>query len=233
MVESRRERETQRRREILLEAASRVFGRKPFDEATMQEVAAEAQIGMRGLYEQFPSKQALYEQVILDRALAFQARTLSFLDPDLPPLEALRRLALAYADQFRERPMHLPMFIQNRVHFDWGFDSRFAPRLREIYEEERTHLRGLMVRAIRAGLVRDLEPDFLAQLCLDVLQSSLHHGHFRHPGEPSEASVDRALDCLLSGVGEGSVKPAAAHLPALPILPPLKSPGSGGGPVRP
>ena len=201
MVESRRERETQRRREILLEAASRVFGRKPFDEATMQEVAAEAQIGMRGLYEQFPSKQALYEQVILDRALAFQARTLSFLDPDLPPLEALRRLALAYADQFRERPMHLPMFIQNRVHFDWGFDSRFAPRLREVYEEERAHLRDLMVRAIRAGQIRDLEPDFLAQLCLDVLQSSLHHSHVRHPGEPPEASVDRALDCLLSGVG--------------------------------
>ena len=201
MTPSRKDLERRQRRDLLLEAASRVFGRKPFDEATMQEVAAEAQIGMQGLYEQFPSKQALYEQVILDRALAFQARTLSFLDPDLPPLEALRRLALAYADQFRERPMHLPMFIQNRVHFDWGFDSRFAPRLREVYEEERAHLRDLMVRAIRAGQIRDLEPDFLAQLCLDVLQSSLHHSHVRHPGEPPEASVDRALDCLLSGVG--------------------------------
>lgn len=200
MAVSRRERERQQRRELLLEAASRVFGRKPFDEATMQEVAAEAQIGMQGVYEQFPSKQALYEQVILDRALAFQAGTQSFLDPDLPPLEALRRLALAYADQFRERPLHLPMFIRDRVHFDWGFDSRFAPRLRKIYEEERTHLRDLMVRAIRAGLVRDLEPDFLAQLCLDILQTSLHHGHVRHPGEPSAVSVDRALDCLLSGV---------------------------------
>ena len=201
MAPSRKDLERRQRRDLLLEAASRVFGRKPFDEATMQEVATEAQIGMQGLYEQFPSKQALYEQVILDRALAFQARTLSFLDPDLPPLEALRRLALAYADQFRERPMHLPMFIQNRVHFDWGFDSRFAPRLREVYEEERAHLRDLMVRAIRAGQIRDLEPDFLAQLCLDVLQSSLHHSHVRHPGEPPEASVDRALDCLLSGVG--------------------------------
>ncbi len=198
---TRRDKERRRRRELLREAAERVFARKPFDEATMQEVAAEAQIGMQGLYEQFPSKQALYEQVILDRALAFQAKAQALLDRELPPLEALRRLALAYADQFRERPMHLPMFIQNRVHFDWGFDSRFAPRLREIYEEERTHLRDLMVRAIQAGLVRALDPDFLAQLCLDVLQASLHHGHFRHPGEPSEVSVNRALDCLLAGVG--------------------------------
>ena len=167
----------------------------------MQQVATEAQIGMQGLYEHFPSKQALYEQVILDRALVFQAKVQALLERDLPPLEALRRLALAYADQFRERPMHLPMFIQNRVHFDWGFDSRFAPRLREIYEEERGHLRSLMVRAVQAGLVRALDPDFLAQLCMDVLQTSLHHGHVRHPGESSEVSVDRALDCLLDGVG--------------------------------
>jgi AcrR family transcriptional regulator len=201
MAGSRKERERQQRREMLLEAASRVFGRKPFDEATMQEVAAEAQIGMQGLYEQFPSKQALYEQVILDRALAFQARMRTILDRDLPPLEALRRVALAYAEQFRERPMHLPMFIRDRVHFDWGFDSRFAPRLREVYESERTHLRALMVRAIQTGQIRALDPDYLAQLCFNVLEASLHHSHRREPGESSEISVDRALDCFLAGAG--------------------------------
>lgn len=201
MAGSRKERERQQRREMLLEAASRVFGRKPFDEATMQEVAAEAQIGMQGLYEQFPSKQALYEQVILARALAFQSRARTILDREHPPLEALRHLALAYAEQFQERPMHLPMFIRDRVHFDWGFDSRFAPRLREVYESERTHLRGLMVRAIRTGRIRALDPDFLAQLCFNILEASLHHGHQREPGESSAACVDRALDCFLSGVG--------------------------------
>jgi len=201
MVESRKDRERKQRREILLEAASRVFGRKPFDEATMQEVAAVAQIGMQGLYEQFPSKQALYEQVILARALAFQSRAREILAEELPPIEALRRLALAYAGQFRERPMHLPMFIRDRVHFDWGFDSRFAPRLHEIYEEERTHLRSLMIRAMEAGRIRAMDPDFLAQLCMDILQSSLHYSHFRQPEEPPEAGVDRALDCLLAGVG--------------------------------
>jgi AcrR family transcriptional regulator len=201
MAESRRERERQQRRELLLEAASRVFGRKPFDEATMQEVAAEAQIGMQGLYEQFPSKQVLYEQVILARALAFQTKVQAILDRGLPPLEALRALALAYAEQFRERPMHLPLFIRDRVHFDWSFDSRFAPRLREVYEAERAHLRGLMVGAIQTGKIRPLDPDFLVQLCFNVLEASLHQGHQREPGESSAASVDRALDCLLAGVG--------------------------------
>ena len=53
----RRQRERALRRELLLDAAGRVFGRRPYDEATMQEVATEAEIGMQGLYEVFPSKQ--------------------------------------------------------------------------------------------------------------------------------------------------------------------------------
>ena len=64
MPAPRKERERTLRREVLIEAAERVFGRKPFDEATMQEVAREAEIGMQGLYEQFPSKQELYEQML-------------------------------------------------------------------------------------------------------------------------------------------------------------------------
>ena len=50
MALTRKEIERSQRRELLLQAAARVFGRKPFDEASMQEVAAEAQIGMQGLY---------------------------------------------------------------------------------------------------------------------------------------------------------------------------------------
>ena len=201
MILSRKEQERLQPRHLLLEAASRVFGRKPFDEATMQEVAAEAQIGMQGLYEQFPSKQALYEEVILDRALAFQAKSRALLERELPPLDTLRGLALVYAEQFRERPMHLPMFIRDRVHFDWGFDSRFAPRLREVYEAERGRLRELMARAVAGGWVRPLDPEFLAQLCFNILEASLHHGHQQPPGEPPEASVSRAMECLLAGVG--------------------------------
>jgi AcrR family transcriptional regulator len=201
MIPSRKELEKSQRRHLLLEAASRVFGRKPFDEASMQEVAAEAQIGMQGLYEQFPSKQALYEQVILARALAFQAKAERILSAGGAPLEMLRGLALAYADQFRERPMHLPMFIRDRVQFDWGFDSRFMPRLREVYEAERSRLKALLSQAIAAGQLLDLDADFLTQLCFGVLEASLYHSHRNRSEEPADACVGRAMGCFLRAAG--------------------------------
>ncbi len=199
--QSRKQKERAQRRELLLEAAARVFGRRPFDEATMQEVAAEAQIGMQGLYEHFPSKQELYEQVILQRAMDYQALADEILARPGTPLELLRALATAYVRQFKDQPWRLPTFIRDRVHFDWEMDSRFSTRFREIYEAERGHLKGLIVQAVACGELRPLDPDFLTQLCLDTLQSSLHYSHHLDEEEEVAACVDRALDCLLMGVG--------------------------------
>ncbi len=201
MPQSRKEKERASRRESLLDAAARVFGRKPFDEASMQEVAAEADIGMQGLYEHFPSKQELYEQVIGRRALEFQRRAAEVLSRPGSALDHLRALGLAYVEQFREQPWHFPPFARDRVNFDWHVDSRFAPRLREIYRAERANVRRLMVEAIEAGEVQPLDPDFLTQLCLDVLQASLHYSHHGRSAEPPQECVERALACILRGVG--------------------------------
>jgi len=214
MAHSRREQERGRRRELLLAAAARVFGRRPFDEASMQEVAAEAEIGMQGLYEHFPSKQELYEQVILQRALAFQARADEVLCRPGSGVELLRQLGKAYVEEFRKQPWHLAPFVRDRVNFDWDVDSRFSPRLREIYEVERRNVRGLIVRAVEAGEIQPMDPDFLTQLCLDVLQASLHHSHHNRPDETADQCIDRALGCLLRGVGvvQGS-RPGGAARP--------------------
>ena len=174
MVSQRREQERSHRRELLLEAASRVFGRKPFDEATIQEVAAEAEIGIQGLYEHFPSKQELYEAVMVHRAQAFHRKAEETLALPGGPLQRLRALLLAYVTLFKDRPMVLPMYIRDRSLFDWGQDSRFAPKLRQLYLDERARLTPILREAIAAGEIRDLDPEFLTQLVLDVVQASLH-----------------------------------------------------------
>lgn len=211
MTPSRKEKERGKRRELLLDAAARVFGRKPFDEASMQEVAAEAEIGMQGLYGHFPSKQELYEQVILRRALDFQARAEEILRRTGSGLELLRQVGRAYVEEFKTHPWHLAPFARDRVNFDWDVDSRFSPRLREIYEVERSNVRGLVVRAIESGEIQPMDPDFVTQLSLDVLQASLHYSHHSRPGEEVDECVDRAFHCLTRGVGascaEGGGRP--------------------------
>ena len=204
MASHRREHERNQRRQLLLEAASRVFGRKPFDEATIQEVAAEAEIGIQGLYEHFPSKQELYEAVMVHRAQAFHQRAEEALALPGTPLQRLRALALAYVALFKDRPMVLPMYIRDRSLFDWGQDSRFAPRLRQLYLDERARVTSILQEAIQAGEIQELDPDFLTQLLLDVLQASLHAMARSAHGESPEACVERAMSCLLHGIGARS-----------------------------
>ena len=199
MAMDRKSLERQQRKDILLEAAGTVFGRKPFDEATMQEVAAEAQIGMQGLYEHFPSKQELYEQVMLRRAEQFFVQAEGALRAGRPPLEQLRVMFLTYADQFKDRAIWLPMFIHDRVYFDWGFESRFLPRLKEIYLTERSRLKTILRQAVEAGQLRDLGDEFLTQLCFGVLEASLYHSHRSGIDESPEACVERAMACFLQG----------------------------------
>ncbi len=201
MALTRKAREKQQRRELLLEAATRVFGRKPFDEASMQEVAAEAEIGMQGLYEHFSSKQELYEQMMLTRAQAFQASAREALDRAAAPLDQLRTLARVYVTHFHRNPFSLPSFIRDRVQADWGFDSRFSPRSREIYDAERAHLSDILRAAVAEGSLQDLGTDFLAQLCLGVLEASLHAAAHRPGGESVDVCVDRAMTCILHGAG--------------------------------
>jgi len=184
---------------LLLEAAERVFGHKPFDVATMQDVATEAQIGMQGLYEHFPSKQVLYDQLLLHRAEGFRRRAESAVAGLDDPLTELRALATAYVEAFEEQPMFLPMFLKERVHYDWGFQSRISPRVHEIYATEKARLSGILTEATRRGQMLALPGDFLAQLCLDVLNASIHY-HHANPGEEVRACVERALDAFLGGV---------------------------------
>ena len=61
-----------------------------------------------------------------------------------------------------------------------------------------------MDAAVKAGLLRRADPEFLVQFFLGTLEASLHY-HFRHkPAEEVETCVDRAMKCVLVG---GGVKP--------------------------
>jgi AcrR family transcriptional regulator len=202
MHESRRERERKARRALILEAAESVFGRKPFDEASMQEVAAEAQIGMQGLYEQFPSKQSLYEGLILDRSNEFQQKASEALSGIRDPLERLEAWALIMAGTFERVPAFLPVFLREKTHHDWGLSSRVGPATCAIFSKEERRLRGLMGAAVRSGALAKLDPNYLAHFFFGTLMASLHHHFRRGPGEEVQACVGRAMECFLAGVGE-------------------------------
>jgi len=62
----RRQREAQQRRKDILKAAQKVFWEKGFSGTTMPQVAAEAELAPGTLYLYFPSKDALYVELLVE-----------------------------------------------------------------------------------------------------------------------------------------------------------------------
>lgn len=200
MVARRKEIEREQRRRLLLEAAERVFGRKPFDVATMQDVAAEAQIGMQGLYEHFASKDDLYAQVVMTRVENLRRRADEVLKGERDPLAALRALARVYMEVFENSPMFLPIFLMEKARFDWEMESRLGAKVRSIYREERSRVARLLRKIQTQGRLGPLPVEYMTQHCMDTIHAALWYRHRCKPSEEIETCVNRAFQVLLTGL---------------------------------
>jgi AcrR family transcriptional regulator len=89
------------RRAQLLSLAVRMFTERPYDDFSMDELAASAGVSKGLLYHYFPSKRGLYLEVL--RGAAAELMGLMRPQPDLPPDEQLRAALLAYMTYVRDR----------------------------------------------------------------------------------------------------------------------------------
>jgi AcrR family transcriptional regulator len=198
---ARRAREKALRRELLLEAAGRVFGRKPFDEATLQEVATEAGIGMQGLYEHFPSKQELYVESIDRRAEELKLRLDRALADLESPVDQIATVAREWIDTLDRHPEFLVLFVRERVQLELGIESRFGPAFRAIHDRERRRVGRIIARGVDSGLLRPLEVDFLSHFFGTTLQAILVDRHRSKKKEGIDSCLQRFLEAFLGGVG--------------------------------
>jgi AcrR family transcriptional regulator len=198
----RRDLERAHRRQHILAAAERVFGRTPFDEASMQQIGAEAEIGMQGVYEQFSSKQLLYEAVVLRRleALASQAEAAP---RSADALTRLRALTVLYATFFLKAPQFLSLYARDKISYDWGLETRFRPRVGRALGLEEKRIGRALEDAVKAGHLRPLDPRLLVDLATGIFQAVLTHRVLRGKGkaETVESCADLMMDLFLSGAG--------------------------------
>lgn len=98
----------QAKRELILDAALRVFGARGFDAPTMDDVAAEADYSRRSLYRFFPAKD--------DLGAALALRCCRLLVRSLAPVGSLRLidLVLAYERFSREHPREFRLILDTR-----------------------------------------------------------------------------------------------------------------------
>ena len=212
-IAERKEREKQQRRNDILDAAERVFFSKDFKEATVDDVAAEAELSKATRYLYFESKEDMYLAVHMRGMNRLKEMFEQVAAAEDKGIDRVRAIGGAYFEFSKK----YPDYSRAMIHFEkkacmLDDDGAIAS---QVHESGQTVL-GLVESALRKGIEdgtvrRDLDPAMTAVLlwaqCDGVIR--LIHGvgeHLRecHNVEPEEL-MERLFDLLRTAlVPEGA-----------------------------
>jgi TetR/AcrR family transcriptional regulator len=196
----RRDGEKEHRRQHILDAAEQIFARRPYDEASMQEIAQSAGIGMNGLYGLFPSKEELFGAVVCCRLEEIRARLPTPKRGD-DPISRAYEMAKAYAAFFLERPQFFPVFAAQRLAARWHLSSRFTRSTHPLVEEVEAELSRAIGEAIKAERIASHDPALLTEVAMGIFVSVLQHRLLsKQPGDAASCA-DEMLALFLRGAG--------------------------------
>ena len=203
-----RERKKQRTRQALATAALRLFAEQGYEETTIADIAAAAEVSPRTFFAYFPSKEDVVFAEIDDRLAEVRER-LARRPPGETPLETIRDSVLNVLEALVTE------------HGEYG-----AVQVRLVLERPALQARALQrlheAQLEVAGRLRELCPDIdeidamaVSGLAIGCMQAVLTHCR-RHGMDPgtTRAALDRALMIMERGLGSIPALHKAAPLSA-------------------
>ena len=174
--------DAQRNRLRILEVAKEAFSRYGAN-ASLDDIAKEAEVGAGTLYRHFPTRDALIEAVYRTEVEKIAAAEKKFSE-SLPPIEALRAWMLLFVDYIAAKQIIAPAL------------NTYVKGASKLYEGSRAQIQGainsLVQRAIKSGDIRrDLEP-------FDLLRALIGLSHVAS-GPDWQPSGRRLVDILIAG----------------------------------
>lgn len=181
----------------ILEAASRLFGRRRFHEVRMEDIAAEAEVGKGTLYRYFADKEELYLALLGRAAEQYMRLIAAETAKGADPRKKLRALVSA-GFSFFDRQSHLGPLIQRAevTHADSPWQparEAFLSLALEIMNEARDE-----------GAFTVADPTTAALLLLGGVRSVYLFGRKPRPRD----LADRIVHALLNGVAEPALAAA-------------------------
>lgn len=189
----------------IIEAAARVFERKGFNDATMDEIALEAGVSKPTLYQYAESKQWLLE-TMCDRVLYFlEERSKEITTADAEPLARLQR--------YIEFSVLSATRFQTYYSVTLSDHTSLSPQGRERFRVWARHLdsmvHGLLVECAADGVVREDIDLRVATNLLNQLVTSVHRW-YRPSGRLTPAQIADECGKFLGGFIVGSPVAASA-----------------------
>ncbi|MFI8744257.1 TetR/AcrR family transcriptional regulator [Pseudomonas sp. NPDC077186] len=195
----------QQRESALLEAARQLFQSPSWDRVTIAEVAHQAGIGKGTVYKHFPSKEALYARLVLDRSRQNLAE-LRQVANEAPAPRAMRRVIRRAFEQLLADPLQAQLcLLCDRP----AFQERLEPPYRTQFLELEGQYLALFNQLLQASFAElELTPadcQYLlwgVEACINGVMARIASGGFVHWAEPIalDAYFERVTDFIIAGL---------------------------------
>ncbi|MGC9330078.1 MAG: TetR/AcrR family transcriptional regulator [Candidatus Hinthialibacter sp.] len=168
---SRRERDYQRHRAEILDAAVRLLLEKGYEGTTMQDIAEEAEFAVGTIYRFFKGKKELFEELILNSWHEVEMRLGASLQESDDELECLRAYNRESAVITLEYKNLAQIYYGHMIRYNRDMLAGLDGEVRHIMSGFIDRLEELFRSGIQKGIFADLDPRLLA-LGYDTLVGS-------------------------------------------------------------
>lgn len=160
-------------RRHILDAAERVFGRRGFHEATLRDIAAEAEFSTGSIYNFFENKDDLFSQVMARKGEGLLQALQAAVEESESPREKLHALADAQLTYYSEHRDFYRLIMRSAGPAWWTMkaelDDSSVDRFRRAIDLETDVFR----QGTATGDFRSLDPETMAVMFLGMMQAYL------------------------------------------------------------
>lgn len=171
---SRREREKQNRRNEILQAAWEVFSSKDYADATIDDVAAAAELSKGTVYLYFESKAELFHSTVemgMEKINSIVQEVVSSSDD---PVSGLREVVKCMMDYSEKNMGFFKILASGRSHFEihaqMESDGDLKARIIEMTFRSVAIVAELIQRGIDAGVFKQVNPEDTASVLLSAVR---------------------------------------------------------------
>ena len=192
-IQERKEREKERRRQQIMVAAKRVFSKKGFSKATMEDIARESELSPGTLYLYFKNKEELYASLSL-RILYFQNIRVEqvIAEKKKDPESKLMQLMDAMIDVYEFDPLVIVnMFQLQSSETLKNLSDKLLSEIKAINKKVLKNVASIFQEGVREGIFIQEHPVALADIFLSTFGGVVLW-------EASKTAIDSEKDFLRS-----------------------------------
>lgn len=187
------------RRACILKAARKIFGRRGFDGATMDDVAEACSIAKGTLYLYFKSKRQIYLGVMKEDIESMREETGRAMAAESTAAGKIRAFITTRFD-FCERHRDFFRIYNSDVSAIFVSAHPMQKDLREFYLEQAEMLTDIVAAGIRAGELRNVPAKAAAFAIYDMTRASIARRVLGLGQETSKADAQTLIDLIWQGL---------------------------------